>query len=188
MKTTRSLSNTVENDVRIAAVILLGLIALLLFLPLSGCKKQPAEVKKPPVEKVQPAEVKKEITPQETKKVELEVYAYQSEGRRDPFVSLVTVTKQKPTKKKGVSPYESYDVEQLTLLAIAWDKEKYYALVMLPDKKSYTITEGMTLGLHGGKVMKITRDTVIIREQIRDYRGNIKSKDFVLKLRTEEGE
>jgi len=188
VKTKRCISNSMGNDVKIAAFILLALILLLFFLPLSGCKKQPATVKKPAAEKVLPVEVKKDLKPEEIKKVELETYTYQSEGRRDPFVSLVEVTKQKPTKKKGVSPYESYDIEQLTLLAIAWDNEKHYALVMLPDKKSYTITEGMTLGLHGGKVMKITKDMVVIRELTKDYKGNIKSKEFVLKLRKEEEE
>jgi Tfp pilus assembly protein PilP len=59
---------------------------------------------------------------------------------------------------------------------------------MLPDKKSYTIKEGMVLGLYGGKVEKITKDTVVIREFIKDYRGNLKPKDTILKLREGEGE
>jgi type IV pilus assembly protein PilP len=94
----------------------------------------------------------------------------------------VEIKKEKPMKKKGASPFESYDVDEITLMAIASDKNKYYALVSLPDKKSYTITEGMTLGLQGGKVQKITKDTVIIREFIRDYKGEVKSRDSILKL------
>jgi Tfp pilus assembly protein PilP len=165
------------------------ILIISLFLPLSGCKKEQAAVKKTAAAKVQPLEMKKDIKePEKTKKVEQEVYAYDSKGRRDPFMSLIVVTTQKPTKKKHASPYESYDIDQLTLLAIAWDNEKHYALIMLPDKKSYTITEGMTLGLHGGKVLKITKDMVVIREYTKDYKGNIKPRDFVLKLRKEEGE
>ena len=99
------------------------------------------------------------------------------------------MTKEKPLKKKGASPFESYDIEEIKLLAIAWNKNnKYYALVMLPDKKTYTITEGMSLGLQGGKVEKITKDTVVIREFVKDYRGDIKPRDSILKLHKGEEE
>jgi Tfp pilus assembly protein PilP len=56
---------------------------------------------------------------------------------------------------------------------------------MLPDNKSYTIRKGMTLGLYGGKVEDITKDKVLIREQVKDYRGQLKTKDTILKLRKE---
>jgi Tfp pilus assembly protein PilP len=94
----------------------------------------------------------------------------------------VVVTKQQQIKKKGASPFESYDISEIQLLAIAWDKNKYFALIRLPDKKTYTITEKMSLGLEGGKVEKITKDSVVIREYIKDYRGDIKPKDTILKL------
>jgi len=170
-------------------IIYLFLIIVLLF-PLSGCKKEQAIMKKPVAEKVVPApETKKDIKQtKETAKVEQEVYTYDAKGRRDPFLTLVKIAQQKPERKKGASPVESYGLDVIRLLAIAWDKEKYYALIMLPDKKSYTITEGMTLGLYGGKVEKITKDTVVIREYVKDYRGNLKSKDTILKLREGEGE
>jgi Tfp pilus assembly protein PilP len=57
----------------------------------------------------------------------------------------------------------------------------------LPDKKSYTITEGTKLGLYEGKVQKITKDMVVIREYVKDYRGEIKPRDLILKLRKEGG-
>lgn len=162
---------------------------ILLLVPFVGCKKEQATQKKPVAEKVQPAETKKQIkAPEETKKIEQEVYTYKAKGRRDPFLSLVTVSREKPIRKKGASPVENYDVEELRLIAIAWDEEKYYALIMLPDSKFYTVTEGMTLGLYGGKVQEITRDTMIIREYVKDYRGDTKSKDTILKLRKEEEE
>ncbi len=148
---------------------------------IGGCKKE-QPVKKPGAEKVSPpaVEVKKPV--EEAKKVEYEEVVYDAKGKRDPFLSLVEITKQKPVKKKGASPFESYDVDEIKLLAIASSKEKYYALIRLPDKKNYTITEGMTLGLQGGKVEKITKDSVIIREYIKDYRGEIKPRDAILKL------
>ena len=163
---------------------LLKLFVIITFLlTFAGCNKSQPTGTKPMAAPVKPAEVKKEQqATEQPKKVEQEEYKYEAKGRRDPFLSLVQIKKEKPTKKKGASPFESYDVDEITLMAIASDKNKYYALVSLPDKKSYTITEGMTLGLQGGKVQKITKDTVIIREFIRDYKGEVKSRDSILKL------
>mgnify|MGYP002335949801 CR=1 FL=1 len=108
---------------------------------------------------------------------------YTAGTRRDPFVPLIVKAETKP---KGLIPIESYEVSEFKLIAILWDKTKYYAVITLPDGKSYTIKEGVKLGLHGGKVYKIIKDSVIIREQIRDYRGVLSPKDTVLKLRREE--
>ena len=164
-------------------------IIIALLLTFAGCKKSQPTGTKPMAAPVKPAEVKKEQqTTEQPKKVEQEEYKYDAKGRRDPFLSLVQIKKEKPTKKKGASPFESYDVDEIHLMAIASDKNKYYALISLPDKKNYTITEGMRLGLQGGKVQKITRNTVIIREFIRDYKGEVKPRDSILKLHKGEEE
>ncbi|MEW6163324.1 MAG: pilus assembly protein PilP [Nitrospirota bacterium] len=162
-------------------------IIMFLLLSFGGCKKEQAPLKKPMAVKVQPTGAKKDVKePEETKKIEQGVYTYDAKGRRDPFLSLVIVSKERPTRRKGLSPVESYGVDEIRLIAIAWDNQKYYALIMLPDNKSFTITEGMTLGLYGGKVQKITENKVVIREYVKDYRGDIKPKDSILKLRKEE--
>ncbi len=159
-------------------------LIILLLLTAIGCKKEQAIVKKPMPEQAKPVEVKPQTkAAEEAKQVVQEEYKYDAKGKKDPFLSLVEITKQKPTKKKGATPVESYDLDEIQLKAIAWDKRnKYYALIMLPDKKTYTITEGMTLGMQGGKVEKITSNTVLIREFIKDYRGEIKPRDSILKL------
>jgi type IV pilus assembly protein PilP len=155
----------------------------LLLLPLGGCEKKQLPVKKPMAEQVKPEVAAQAAKPaEETSTAVPEAYKYDPRGRRDPFLSLVEINKQKPTKKKGATPFESYDIDEIRLLAIAWDKDKYYALVKLPDGKTYTITEGVALGLQGGKVLQITKDTVVIRELIKDYRGEMKSRDSILKL------
>jgi len=150
---------------------------------LFGCGKEKSAPQKPSAEKVtqQNAQLEGKVA-QEAPKVKQEEVSYDARGRRDPFLPLIQISKEKPKKKVGASPMESYDINELHLLAIAWDKNKYFALVMLPDKKTYTITEGMTLGLQGGKVEKIEKDTVLIREFVKDYRGDIKPRDSILKL------
>jgi Tfp pilus assembly protein PilP len=168
------------------AIIFL-MLCFLLFV-ITGCNKEQPE-KKPMAEKVRQTDVKKDRKPQEeTKKVEQEEVIYDAKGKKDPFLSLVELTKQKPVKKRGASPFESYDVEEVKILAIAWAKDKYYALIRLPDNKNYTITEGMAMGLQGGKVEKITKEMVVIREYVKDYRGDIKPRDAILKLHKGEEE
>jgi type IV pilus assembly protein PilP len=122
--------------------------------------------------------------------VKKETYTYNPEGRRDPFLSIIMAAKRAEEKKrpKGLVPLEDYDVSQIRLIAVIWGAEGYYALIGLPDGKHYTIREGVTLGLHGGKVQRITDDSLIVRELIRDYRGRLKPQDTVLRLRKEEGE
>jgi type IV pilus assembly protein PilP len=151
-----------------------------------GCKEKVVPAGKPVAQKpaasgtAAPAVVQKEEP-----KVEKEIYVYDPKGRRDPFASLAQVSKRKAERKIGSSPIESYDVNEIKLVAIAWDSRQYYALITLPDNKSYTIRKGMTLGLYSGKVEEITRDSVIVREQVKDYRGQTKIKDTILKLRKE---
>ena len=156
-------------------------IIILIFLS-GACKKEQAPGKKPAPEKVQQAKAAEEQRVSQEVKADLEPYQYDAKGKRDPFLSLVAKAAQKPIKKKGASPFESYEIDEIELLAIAWDKKKSYALIILPDKKTYTIIEGMTLGLQGGKVHKITKDAVHIKEIVKDYRGDSKPRDVILKL------
>lgn len=167
-----------------------ALILIVLFLlPVTGCKKQPPPPeKKPAAAKVKPEEAKKEVKTEEAGRTADEEYTYNPKGRRDPFLTLVVPAKAKPLKKKGATPFESYDIGEVKLLAIASDKNRFYALIRLPDKKTYTITEGMPLGLRDGKVDSITRDAVVIKEYIMDYKGDIKPRDTILKLHKGEEE
>jgi Tfp pilus assembly protein PilP len=162
--------------------IFLG-IFVSLFVLFAGCGKEQPAPKKPAAEKMAQKVAKtEEKAAMETAKSTQEEVTYDARGRRDPFLPLIQISKEKPKKKAGASPIESYGIDELRLLAIAWDKDKYYALVMLPDRKTYTITEGMALGLQEGKVEKITNNTVLIREYIKDYKGEIKPRDSILKL------
>ncbi|MBI5846444.1 MAG: pilus assembly protein PilP [Nitrospirae bacterium] len=169
-------------------ILLVFVLSTALFI-VSGCGgKQPAAPKKPEAAKPVPAAPSQQAAvPTAEIKVEKEVYVYEPKDRRDPFTSLVEV---KPTGTrqalKGASPVESFDVDEIKLIAIVWDRQQSYAMITLPDNKSFTIRKGMTLGIYGGKVREITPDSVIITEKVKDYKGQLKIKDTILKLRKEE--
>ncbi len=169
------------------------LIVMLLTSVLVACKDKPQAKKSGPAKKtpVQTTTVKRtnETVKPEVKKTGkgIEAIIYDPEGRRDPFLSIIVLTKQKvQKKKKTLNPLENYDVTDFRLLGVVYAGKEYYASVALPDGKAYTIKKGTTLGLYGGKVIDITSDSVIIREYVVDYRGQLKPKDTVLKLRKEE--
>ncbi|MEW6116590.1 MAG: pilus assembly protein PilP [Nitrospirota bacterium] len=154
--------------------------------PAAPAKAAPAPAKTPspaqanlPVKSPAPAEA----NAQDAEKKTVPVYEYTSQGRRDPFMPLVV---KADIDKKGLTPIESYEVVEFKLIAVLWNRSGYYAVITLPDGKSYTIREGMKLGLHRGKVQRITRDAVIIREHVRDYSGVVNPRDTILKLRREE--
>ena len=162
------------------------ILVLLLVIAFAGCKNSGVANKKTVSQKSKDETAQTVArTQKEELKVEKEVYSYEAKGRRDPFMSLVELTKEKPVKRRGVSPIENFDVEEIKLVAIAWDNQTYYAMITLPDSKSYTIKKGMTLGLYGGKVQDLTVDSLLIREQIKDYKGQFKTKDTLLRLRKE---
>jgi Tfp pilus assembly protein PilP len=159
-----------------------------------GCQKEkPHPVIQKQTQKAQKPETAIESTApltSETKKVETAPYFYEAKGRRDPFLSIIEAAKKDRAvdKKKGAKPTESYDVADIRVIAIASDKQMYYAMVQLPDNKYFTVKEGMTLGLYGGKVMKIDATGMVVREFMKDLRGEIQTKDTILKLRREEKE
>lgn len=112
-------------------------------------------------------------------------------GRRDPFLSILKAAEQEQEASEEVeakSPVEKYDLGQFDLIAILWDETQHLALVGLPDDKHYTLKEGMTIGIHEGKVLKISKESVTIREILPDFRGELKPEDTVIPLHEEEEE
>jgi len=104
------------------------------------------------------------------------VYSYDAQQLRDPFASLIV---KREERRKGVSPLESYDIEELKLTGVVWDKKGGMALIQAPDGRFYIVRENDRIGFSGGRVTKILKDTVEVKE------NNKKTK--YMKLREEEG-
>jgi len=172
----------------------LTLILTLILGVTSACDKAKPKVVQKQAVQVQPGPAQKgEAAPQkpEEKKVEAEAYSYSPQGRKDPFLSIIEASKKEKEsekKKKSVRPSEMYDVSEIKVIAIARDKNRAYAMVQLPDKKYFTVKEGMTLGLYNGKIFRIDSGSVVVREFLKDYKGEVQPKDTILRLRKEEGE
>lgn len=167
-----------KNSLFIFILILTSLFFLV------ACDKKTAPSKAAAAKTVQEA-APQSAGAKETKAVE-EVITYEKRGKRDPFVSLVVTAVEKP--KKGQTPLENYDISAIKILGIVWNEKGNFATVVLPDGKAYTLREGMPIGIHEGKIQKINKNHIVIIERIKDYKGQLKSKETILKLREGEEE
>jgi Tfp pilus assembly protein PilP len=126
-------------------------------------------------------------TQKEQLTLKIERIEYTAEKRRDPFVSIISLARKKmEVQKKTGNPLENYDVADFKLLGVIFDGKKYYASVVLPDQRAYTLVKGMGVGVRGGKIVDITSDKLVVREYIIDFMGKTEPKYTEIKLRTEE--
>lgn len=110
-------------------------------------------------------------------------YIYNQRGRRDPFIPLIVPTK--PVEKKGIiksGTLEGYDISEFVLSAIARKGKEYFALVVSPDNKSFTIYKGTVIGLNRGKVKAISGDKVVLVEHSRDFKGELRPRQIILEF------
>jgi|Deesub1362A_J573_1020465.scaffolds.fasta_scaffold01601_13 type IV pilus assembly protein PilP len=171
---------------------ILGLISILsLLLLFHACGSGTELQKKPAIKKkIIQQKIEKEYEEMQQALLESPIlhkgYVYERRGRRDPFEPLI---KPKRVKKKGtkIGTLESYDLSDFTLMAIAKKGSEYYALLVTPDNRAFTVVKGMRIGLNNGRVKEITSERVVLVEYSRDYMGELKSRKIILELRKGEG-
>lgn len=114
---------------------------------------------------------------------EQEGYIYQQRDRRDPFVPLI-VPKKSRHKGEGIKAgfLESYDISEFTLSAIARKGREYFALLTTPDNRSFTVNIGNVIGMNKGTVKDITKNTIVLVEYTRDYKGELKPRQIILEF------
>jgi len=159
---------------------------------LTGCSNKPA----PPPQKSAKARVantvdtEPAVTPDTAvakKEDESAGYIYEQRGRRDPFSSLVVISKDKKKDDSKIGTLEGYDLSEFALGAIANKGRTYFALLIAPDNRSFTVEKGSVVGLNNGKVKQITSDKIVMVEYMRDYKGELKPREIILEFRKGEG-
>ena len=111
-------------------------------------------------------------------------YVYDPSGKRDPFQPFIAA--QTPVKPAGeevpITPLQKYDLSQLKLVAIIVGAGEGSAMVQDSEGKGYIIKKGVYVGSNFGKVKTVLKDRVIIEERYKDYTGQVKEKEIILKL------
>lgn len=165
--------------------LLITLTILIFVFSLQGCKKDSTPPKTKPL-KTQVVEAQPQAG--EVPRPEEPGYIYNQKGRPDPFIPLIVLPKERERERRAAGTPEGYDITEFKLIGTAERGGQYYGLLLAPDNKAYTVREGTILGLHKGRVEKITGDKVVIIEYIKDYKGKLKPRETVLELRNGKGE
>lgn len=114
-----------------------------------------------------------------------EDYAYQSEGRRDPFQPYRIESSS--DGELGGGPLEQFELEQLAVVALVWDGDTARAMVSGPSGTTYTIGVGTPMGKNAGRVIHIGDNLVLVKETYVDYAGEQSTKDVELRIHSGEG-
>lgn len=115
---------------------------------------------------------------------------YDPAHKIDPFEPLIRETPRKnsdsatyaDTGPKGTHPLEDIDLSQLKLTGIMLAASGNRALVRESSGRGYVISEGTPIGTHRGRVAGVLKDKVVVKEKMKDIRGNFFFKETELKL------
>ena len=100
-------------------------------------------------------------------------YVYASQGRRDPFVSLLRPVSE-TGRRKGVG-MESFLIQEVALKGIVKDRTGYVAMLLGTDGKSYFCKVGQRL--FDGVITAIDAATVTFRQEVTDPLSSVRSRD-----------
>lgn len=97
-------------------------------------------------------------------------YAYSPIGKRDPFRSLLDQV-QGDEEGPARTELQTFEVDQLKLVAIISRVATPSAMVEDPNGKGHTLTRGTLIGKNWGRVSEINPECVVVKEEYRDYTG-----------------
>ena len=125
-----------------------------------------------------------EITPYET-------YLYQDSNLRDPFTpSIVQEEASLEIKDSGMHPdlnrkreeLEQYSLDSLKYVGTIEKEGKTWALITAPDKAVYRVLPGNHIGTNYGEILKITEDSILLKEIIPNGVGGWTEREASLDL------
>lgn len=116
-----------------------------------------------------------------------ESYRYRSEGRRDPFRSVLDVVQGAARNDGPLTPLEQFEPSQLRLVGIMWNSNGYRALLETPEGMAYTARLGTAIGVNG-TVTSVSEENVIVRQSVRDVFGEEKIREVELNLYPDEAD
>jgi len=112
------------------------------------------------------------------------------ESLRDPFESYLAMLEKMRQRRaarfqrnRPTEPLERFDLSTLKLVAIFRRGNVRVAMVEDPSGKGYIVRRGSHIGRNGGRVEKITDDTVYIVEQILNPAGEIVERQVTMTLK-----
>jgi Tfp pilus assembly protein PilP len=113
-----------------------------------------------------------------------EPFAYESGGRRDPFVNLLgtgSEPRQQASGRRGEGS-AGLTVAEITVSGVVQTKGSLVAMVQGPDKKTYLVHQGDKF--LDGTVRTITPQGLIIVQEVKDPLSLVKQREIRKQLRS----
>jgi len=106
-----------------------------------------------------------------------DTFTYNPDGRRDPFVSLLTKGGERHVPRPGqdVDGAAGLAVDDLTVRGIVSSPSGLVAMVQSPDKKTYLVRQNDKL--LDGVVKSITVEGLVILQEVNDPLSLVKQKE-----------
>lgn len=163
-------------------MLLMAVVVWLAAAPLVSTQPLPA-----PQPSVQPAPGPGRSQPTPVPPAKPESYAYNAEGRRDPFISLLgrggEDLRSGAPRPDGLA---GLLVNELALRGIVRSQGGYVAIIQSPDNRTYIVRPADRL--FDGTVKAITSDAVVFMQEVNDPLTPVKQREVRKPLRvTEEG-
>jgi Tfp pilus assembly protein PilP len=102
-------------------------------------------------------------------------YAYNPQGRRDPFVSLLKPVSADQGPGKRPPGINGFLIQEVALKGIVREAKGYTAMLLGTDNRSYFVKVGQRL--FDGVITAIDATTVTFRQEVTDPLSTVKSKD-----------
>ncbi len=112
-------------------------------------------------------------------------YAYQPDGRRDPFLSVLrTGSDPNATSKRG-SGISGFALAEISVRGVLQSRAAMMAMVQGPDNKTYVIHQGDKLA--DGVVKSVTTQGLVVIQDVSDPLSTQKQREVRKLLRSLEG-
>jgi len=113
--------------------------------------------------------------------------AYIAKKNIDPFASPIAKRNQKTKKKinnRKLSPLEKLDISQLKLVAVInlQSGKKSVAMVEESNGKGYMVKIGTYIGQNFGRIIEIRNAEILIKERIKNFKGDFEEIIKKMKL------
>jgi type IV pilus assembly protein PilP len=112
-------------------------------------------------------------------------YSYNSEGRRDPFLSLVGRGNDAAQGAARAAGIPGLLVNEVTVKGVIRGRSGYIAMIQAPDNKTYIVKSGDRL--LDGAVKTITADGVVFSQDVNDPLSLVKQREVPKRVRAGEG-
>ncbi len=116
--------------------------------------------------------------------IEKVVYSYDPTNKIDPFKSFISIKEEleEETKEEPRTYLETLDISQLTISAIVLSGKENWALIRDSKGDGHIVKVGTSVGKSRGKVIRISKNELMVREYYKDIKGKKITRDVSIKL------